>query len=100
MVAVSVTLRPGLLTPWKATTMAKHVLQVEMWLVAHRAVPGLLPGSKVGIAAGERVLMEVSRKFTEPCIADLAFRAGLCIQVRDGDVMCPCHDEYAGSARQ
>ncbi len=55
-------------------------LQVEMWLVAKVAVPGLLADG-VGIVAGERVRMAISRKFTAQSIADMAHDAGLCIQV-------------------
>lgn len=51
--------------------------QVEMWLVSKAGVPGVLPG--VTVAPGERVLMEVSRKFTRPAIAQLAHRVGLCM---------------------
>lgn len=37
-------------------------LQVEMWVTAQRRIAGVLPG--VDIEAGERVLVEISRKFT------------------------------------
>jgi uncharacterized SAM-dependent methyltransferase len=37
----------------------------------------------VSIAAGERVLVEVSRKFTPERLAGLAYKSGLYIQVRD-----------------
>lgn len=37
-------------------------LQVEMWVQARRRVPDVLPG--LHIEEGERVLVEISRKFT------------------------------------
>ena len=53
--------------------------QVEMWVAPTRRVPGLLPG--VDLAEGERVLMEISRKFRAPDVAALAQAAGLCTAV-------------------
>ena len=55
-------------------------LQVEMWLEARHTVPSVVEG--VDICRGERVLMEVSRKFTVQDIRELAFKSGFFIQVR------------------
>lgn len=71
-----------------------------MFLTAKSAVPQVLPG--VDIAAGEQVLMEVSRKFTHQAVADMAYRAGQLIQVGTGEAaehckpschtsLCCCH---------
>ena len=51
-----------------------------MWLEARHTVPGVVEG--VNICKGERVLMEVSRKFTVQDIRELAFKSGFFIQVR------------------
>ncbi|KAL4447235.1 hypothetical protein ABPG77_007268 [Micractinium sp. CCAP 211/92] len=50
--------------------------QVEMWVRARRRVPDVLRG--LHIEAGERVLVEVSRKFTTESVAAMAFAAGFC----------------------
>ncbi|KAL4443671.1 hypothetical protein ABPG75_011408 [Micractinium tetrahymenae] len=50
--------------------------QVEMWVGATRRVADVLPG--LHIEAGERVLVEISRKFTTESVAAMAFAAGLC----------------------
>lgn len=50
-----------------------------MWLVAPEAVS--MPDAGICIAAGERVLMEVSRKFTQPRLRHLASQAGWYWQV-------------------
>lgn len=52
--------------------------QVEMWVEAKERVDGVLPG--VHFIAGERILMEISRKFTPQDINGLAKDAGLCLQ--------------------
>ena len=54
-------------------------LQVEMWLVAPYDVR--IPGTGIVIKQGERLLMEVSRKFTQPHLRGLALEAGWCWQV-------------------
>lgn len=50
--------------------------QVEMWLRSRADI--LL--QDVSIVEGERLLVEVSRKFTAEKLASLAYRSGLCIQ--------------------
>ena len=52
--------------------------RVEMWLRAKRPVQGLLPG--VDVAAGDKVLMEISRKFRPQDVAALVDAGGLCMQ--------------------
>ena len=54
--------------------------QVEMWVQAKDDVLQVLPG--VDIRKGERILMEISRKFTPENISGLAYNAGLCLQVK------------------
>ena len=61
--------------------VCSELQQVEMWVEAQEDVNHVLPG--VSVAKGERVLMEISRKFTPQGIAALAQRAGLCIEVRE-----------------
>ena len=51
-----------------------------MWLEARHTVRSVVDG--VDIIKGERVLMEVSRKFTVQDIRELAFKSGFFIQVR------------------
>lgn len=51
--------------------------QVEMWLRSKAELS--LPS--VSITEGERLLVEVSRKFTAQRLASLAYKSGLCIQV-------------------
>ena len=58
--------------------------QVEMYLVARESVPDVFPG--VTIARGERVLMEISRKFTSSGLRALYFEAGFCHQVSSGSL--------------
>jgi hypothetical protein len=53
--------------------------QVEMYMEAVRDVQDILPG--VHVAAGERILMEVSRKFTARGLHSLAFHSSFFIQV-------------------
>lgn len=53
--------------------------QVEMWLVAPDDLR--IPNTDITIAAGERVLLEVSRKFTQPRLRAMAFSSGWCWQV-------------------
>lgn len=50
-----------------------------MWLVANEAVPGVVDG--VDIHKGERILMEMSRKFTPEDIRQLAFQSNFYVQV-------------------
>ena len=50
-----------------------------MWLEAPEAVDDVAPG--VSIARGERILMEVSRKFTVDKLRALAFQSGFFWQV-------------------
>jgi dimethylhistidine N-methyltransferase len=52
--------------------------QVEMWVIAKESVENVLPG--VNFCAGERILMEISRKFTPQDITGLAKDAGMCVQ--------------------
>lgn len=52
--------------------------QVEMYVKAKAFVGQLLPD--VDIGAGERILMEISRKFTLPDVASLAQAAGFALQ--------------------
>lgn len=52
--------------------------QVEMWIQAKADVDQVLPG--VDITQGERIMMEISRKFTPEDISGLALNAGLCLQ--------------------
>ena len=54
--------------------------QVEMWLVSKVGTGSLAPG--IACAAGERVLVEVSRKFTPQRLQSLAYNSGLFLQVR------------------
>lgn len=54
--------------------------QVEMWLVCKANTGCLAPG--ISCTAGERVLVEVSRKFTPTGLQGLAYKSGLFIQVR------------------
>ena len=53
--------------------------QVEMWLVSKADTGEVAPG--ISIAAGERVLVEISRKFTVEQLQGLAYNAGLYMQV-------------------
>ena len=50
-----------------------------MWLVCKADTGEVAPG--ISIAAGERVLVEISRKFTVEQLQGLAYNAGLYIQV-------------------
>ncbi len=54
--------------------------QVEMWLVSKADTGEVAPG--ISIAAGERVLVEISRKFTVEQLQGLAYNAGLYMQAR------------------
>ena len=54
--------------------------QVEMWLVSKADTGEVAPG--ISIAAGECVLVEISRKFTVEQLQGLAYNAGLYMQVR------------------
>ena len=51
-----------------------------MWLEAGEGIGGLTPG--VDLVKGERILMEVSRKFTQDKLRSLAFQSGFFWQVR------------------
>ena len=53
--------------------------RVEMWLVAEEDVPQVIEG--VDISKGERILMEMSRKFTPEDIRQLAFQSNFYVQV-------------------
>ena len=48
--------------------------QVEMWVQAAETLADIAPG--VTIRKGERILMEVSRKFTQDKLRGLAFQSG------------------------
>ncbi len=50
-----------------------------MWLVANEDVKGVC--DSVDIHKGERILMEMSRKFTLEDIRQLAFQSNFCVQV-------------------
>ena len=50
-----------------------------MWLVANDDVPDVVEG--VSILKGERILMEMSRKFTPEDIRQLAFQSDFYVQV-------------------
>lgn len=52
----------------------KKLRQVEMYVIAKKPLPLVLPN--VSIAKGERILMEISRKFTPQNLLALAFNAG------------------------
>ena len=45
-----------------------------MWLEAGEDIDDLIPGSR--LVQGERILMEVSRKFTQEKLRGLAFQSG------------------------
>ena len=60
------------------------LLQVEMWLVANEDVKGVC--DSVDIHKGERILMEMSRKFTLEDIRQLAFQSNFYVQV----AVCSC----------
>ena len=73
---------PGVQRPGSQVEVNAEQTQVEMWLRSRAALGEVAPG--VAIAAGERVLVEVSRKFTPAKLAGLAYQSGLYIQVRGG----------------
>lgn len=50
-----------------------------MWVSPKRRVADIVPG--VSLEAGEKLLVEISRKFTPLSIAALAEQAGLVVQV-------------------
>ena len=50
-----------------------------MWLEAPETLTGIAPG--VNIKRGERIMMEVSRKFTQDKLRSLAFQSGFFWQV-------------------
>lgn len=56
------------------------LLQVEMWVVAQCAVPNVVPGAS--IVPGEKILVEVSRKYTVGGVRGLAHKAGFMVEVR------------------
>jgi hypothetical protein len=71
------------LTRWRAwlqVVINSELRQVEMWLVAQSAC-GPLPGGAC-IRAGERVLAEVSRKYTPASLRAMAYNSGFVTQVR------------------
>lgn len=53
--------------------------QVEMWLTAKKQISNVISG--VDIRQGEKLLMEISRKFTQDSLRSLAFGSGLTMQV-------------------
>lgn len=67
--------------------------RVEMWLVAEEDVLQVIEG--VDIRKGERVLMEMSRKFTPEDIRQLAFQSNFYVQVfaaaSSSPVHCDCY---------
>ena len=54
--------------------------QVDMWLVSKCDTGRLAPG--IACTAGERVLVEVSRKFTPERLQGLAYNSGFYLQAR------------------
>ena len=52
--------------------------QVEMYVIAGELLD---LGNEVRIEEGERILIEVSRKFTSEQLRSLAYQAGYCFQV-------------------
>ena len=70
------------------------LLQVEMWLLAPESLH--IAGTNIHIKKGERLLMEVSRKFTPMRLRALAFNAGWCWQVRPKAV-AQSNGTHAGS---
>eukprot|EP00890_Picochlorum_soloecismus_P000873 jgi/Picsp_1/1787/NSC_05258-R1_duf323 domain protein len=52
--------------------------QVEMWLTAKKEIQNIIDG--VDIKKGERLLMEVSKKFTQDSLRSLAFGSGFTMQ--------------------
>ena len=60
-------------------TACAVLVQVEMWLVANEDVKGVC--DSVNIHKGERILMEMSRKFTLEDIRQLAFQSNFYVQV-------------------
>ena len=56
--------------------------RVEMWVVCPAGVPAGAVAPGVGFAPGERVLMEVSRKFTVEAVEELAAAAGVGLGAR------------------
>ncbi|KAK9789403.1 hypothetical protein WJX73_006308 [Symbiochloris irregularis] len=70
---------PVLAGGWQYDVVVNADLQqVEMWVVA--PCNFYVPGTDISIVQGERVLMEVSRKFTQTRLRGLAFQAGWCWQ--------------------
>ena len=61
-------------------------MQVEMWLVVNEEVKGLF--DSVDILKGERILMEMSRKFTPEDIRQLAFQSNFYVQVGSAVIAC------------
>lgn len=57
-----------------------------MWLVVTEEVKGLFDG--VDILKGERILMEMSRKFTPEDIRQLAFQSNFYVQVGFAVIVC------------
>lgn len=66
---------------WEYQVEVNRELQrVEMWVAPRRAVRDIVPG--VSLAAGERLLVEISRKFTQTSLAKLAQGAGMAVLER------------------
>ena len=68
--------------------IACTIVQVEMWLVAPEEL--YVAGGEIHISKGERLLMEVSRKFTQQRLRSMAFSAGWCWQVCGAALQLPC----------
>ena len=74
--------------------------QVEMYLIAGES---LTLSKDCQIAKGERILMEVSRKFRPEQLRELAFQAGFLCQVRSLGLLCTprrvCKSTFSFSTR-
>lgn len=68
------------------------VMQVEMWLVANEQID-IAEG--IYIAQGERILMEMSRKFTLDDIRQLAFQSDFYVQVQLTSYLSRCRALHA-----
>ncbi|KAK2078002.1 hypothetical protein QBZ16_003870 [Prototheca wickerhamii] len=60
--------------------VSRELQRVEMWVAPRRAVRDIVPG--VSLAPGERLLVEISRKFTQASLAKLAQGAGMAVLER------------------
>ena len=59
-----------------------------MWLEAGEDIDDLIPGSR--LVEGERILMEVSRKFTQEKLRGLAFQSGFFWQASSPSQLHAC----------